>query len=64
MERDKLMGENREMQLALEKQRTEFEFEVDEMKRDFDLEKGRIILERQQVAGEITFTRVNACENI
>ena len=55
MEREKLMGENREMQLALEKQRTEFEFEVDEMKRDFDLEKGRIILERQQVTGEITY---------
>ena len=50
MERDRLLGENRELQVALETQRSEFEFEVDELKRDFDLEKGRLLLETQTLA--------------
>ena len=50
MERDRLLGENRELQVALETQRSEFEFEVDELKRNFDLEKGRLLLEKQNLA--------------
>lgn len=51
-EREKLLSENRELQLVLEKLRNEFETGVDELKRDFDLEKGRLLLENESAQGE------------